>query len=122
MYAYFDSKPTVNYPENTAADFTIQLYRTISDVKECGVTEVTLPVIPRKPVFLCSDLCVESIVNSETLPVLRRMVGQKTFVPNIVTYVPLRVSSFDTIRFYIYKDSSEQVKLVGETKLTLHLR
>ena len=121
MYLYLNSKPSTHYPENTAADFSIQLPRTLSDVKECGVIEVKLSSAPQKPVFLCSDLCVESITNNQTRPVLRR-VGQKTFTPSIITYVPLRVSSFETIRLYIRKESGEQANLMGETSVTLHLR
>lgn len=121
MYLYLSSKPSVSYPDNTAADFTIQLPRTISDVKECGVVEVKLPSTPQKTLFLCSELCVESITNSRTLPILRR-VGQKTFSPNFITYIPLRAYSFDTLRLYICKESGEPANLIGETKVTLHLR
>ena len=121
MYVYLSSKPSALYPENTAADFTIQLPRTIADVHECGVVEVRLPTVPRAPLFVCFDLCVESITNSTTLPVLRR-IGQKIFLANFVTYVPLRVQNLDTIRLYIRKETGEKVNFPGETKITLHIR
>lgn len=121
MYAYLSSKPSAHYPENTAGDFTIQLPRTVSGVQECGIVEVKLPTVPQKPLFLCSDICVESITNNQTLPVLRRL-GQKLSLPSIITYVPLRGQSFDTIYFYICKESGEKANLVGETQITLHFK
>lgn len=121
MYIYLSSKSSAHYPENTAADFTVQLPKNISGVKDCGVVEVKLPVVPKSPLFICTDLCVESITNSKTLPVLRQL-GQKTFLPSFITYVPLRVQSFDTIRIYICKESGEKATFAGETKVTLHLR
>lgn len=121
MYVYISSKPSVYYPENTAGDFTIQLPRTVSDVQECGIVEVRLPTVPQKPLFLCSEICVESIINNHTLPVLRRL-GQKIVLPSIITYIPLRVQSFDTIHFYLCKESGEKVNIVGETQITLHLK
>ena len=121
MYVYLSSKPSEHYPENTATDFTVQLPKTISGVKECGVVEVGLPIAPRSPLFVCTDLCEESITNNKTLPVLRR-VSQKNFFPSFITYAPLRVQNFDTVRIYICKETGEKVNFIGETKLTLHLR
>ena len=121
MYAYVSSEPSTHYPENTASDFTIQLPQVISGVKECGIIEVKLPTAPKKGLFLCSDLCVGSITNNLTLPVLRRM-RQKIVAPNNVTYAPLKVQNFDTIRFYICTESNQQANLAGETRITLHLR
>ena len=121
MYVYLSSKVTANYPENTASDFTAQLPRTISGVKECGIVEVRLPASPKNPLFVCADFCAESIVNSKTLPVLRR-VSQKTFLPSFITYIPLRVQDFDNIRIYLCKESGEPISLQGETKVTLHLQ
>lgn len=122
MYLYLSSSSTErNYPDNTAADFTIQLPRPITDITECGVVEVKLQTAPQKSLLLCSDLCVESIVNSHTLPVLRRL-NQKLFIPTYITYVPVRNQSFDTLRLYLSKESGEPANLQGETRVTLHLR
>lgn len=121
MYIYLSSKTSAQYPENTASDFTIQLPTNISGVKECGAVEVKLPVVPKTPLFICTDLCVESITNSKTLPVLRRL-AQKTLLPSFITYIPLRAQSFDTIRVYICKESGEATTFAGETRVTLHLR
>ena len=121
MYVYLSSKPSEQYPENTATDFTVQLPRSISCVEECAVVEVRLPSTPPKPLFVCTSLCGDSIVNSHSLPVLRR-VAIKTFIPSFVTYVPLRVQSFDTIRVYICKESGDQATITGETTVTLHLQ
>ena len=121
MYVYLSSKPSTEYPENTATDFTIQLPRTISGVQECGVLEVRLPSTPQKPLFVCTDLCEDSIVNSTSLQVLRR-VTLKTVIPSLVTYIPLRLQAFDRIRIYIIQDSGQLANLGGETTITLHLR
>ena len=83
--------------------------------------EVKLATAPQKPLFVCCDLCVESITNNRELPALRR-VAQKTFIPSVITYVPLRLQSFDTLRLYICKESGEPANPAGETKVTLHLR
>lgn len=121
MYLYLSSKPSAIYPENTASNFTVQLPRTISGVKECGVIEVRLPNTPQKSLFVCTDLCEDSIVDNNSLQVLRR-VALKTVIPNVVTYVPLRVQSFDRICVYILKDSGQIATLTGETTITLHLQ
>ena len=121
MYVYLSSKSSAEYPENSASDFTVQLPKTISGVQECGILEVRLPSSPSKPLFVCTDLCEDSIVNSKSLQVLRR-VPLKTVIPHLVTYVPLRVQSFDKIRIYIIQDSGQIANLVGETTITLHLR
>ena len=121
MYVYLSSKASAFYPENTATDFTIQLPWVISDVHECGVVEVRLTTVPRDPLFVCSELCVESITDSKTLPILRR-IGQKIFHANFVTFVQLRAQSFDKIRIYICKESGEKANFPGETQITLHLR
>ena len=121
MYIYLSSKVTTSHPENTASDFTVQLPRTLSGKKECGIVEVRLPASRKNPLFVCADLCAESVVNNKTLPVLRR-VAQKTFLPSFITYVPLRVQDFHTVRIYICKESGEPINLQGETKVTLHLR
>ena len=121
MYVYLSSKPSTTYSENTASDFTIQLPRTISGVEECGVVEVRLPSTPKKTLFVCTDLCEDSIVNNKSFQVLRR-VELKTVHPNVITYVPLRVQSFDRVRVYILQASGQPVNLTGETTITLHLR
>jgi len=121
MYLYLSSTPSTHNPDNTATDFTIQLPRTVSGVKECGIIEVKLATVPQKPLFVCCDLCVESITNNRELPVLRR-VAQKSFLPSFSTYVSLRVQSFDTLRLYICKESGEPANLSGETRVTLHVR
>jgi hypothetical protein len=121
MYVYLSSRATTVHPENSASDFTVQLPQTVSDVKECGIVDVRLPAGPKDPLFVCADLCTESIVNNKTLPVLRR-VSQKTFLPGFITYIPLRVQDFHAIRIYICKESGEPFNLQGETKITLHLR
>ncbi len=120
MYIYLSSKVTASYPENTASDFTVQLPQALCDIKESGTIEVRLHASPKNPLFVCADFCAESIVNSKTLPVLRR-VSQKTFLPSCITYIPLRVRDFHTVRIYICKESGEPINLQGETKVTLHL-
>ncbi len=121
MYIYLNSKPSAEFPENKATDFTVQLPRTITGVQECGVIEVRLPSTPGKPLFVCTDVCEDSIVNSKSLQVLRR-VSLKTVVPSLVTYVPLRLREFDRIRIYIIQDSGQLASLTGETTITLLLQ
>ncbi len=121
MYLYIDSKQTVYYQENTATDFTVQLPTSISGVSECGLIELRLPSSPQKKVFLCTDICEESVINEKTLPVISSLI-RKDSAPTHIVYIPLRSRSFDTIRFYICHESGEVVDLVGETSLTLHLK
>jgi len=121
MYLYADSKASVYHPLNTAADFTVQLPTSISAVSECGLIEVRLPSIPPEKVFACIDICEGSIVNDKTLPVIRSLI-RKDSAPTHIIYIPLRIRSFDTIRFYICDQSGQVVELIGETSVTLHLR
>ncbi len=125
MYLYIDSKPTVYYPENTATDFTIQLPTHISSVSECGLIELRLPSRPEKKLFVCTDICEESVINEKTLPVISSLI-RKDSAPSHIVYIPLRSRSFDIIRFYICDESGRVAELEGQaiegTSLTLHLR
>ena len=96
MYLYVDSKPTVYYPENTATDFTVQLPIHISNVSECALIELGLPLRPEKKVFACTDICEESVINDKTLPVISSLI-RKDSAPSHIVYTPLRSRSFDTI-------------------------
>jgi len=121
MYLYVNSSPSAYYPENTAADFTVQLPKTVEDVAECGVIELRLASIPLEAAFLCTDICQGSLINTHTLPILRRVV-QKVSSPSHIAYIPLRVTSLETIRFFICGENGQPIQLSGQTSLTLHLR
>lgn len=123
MYIYLSSKPCAGFPENTSSDFTVQLPKTVFNVKECGVVDANLGFTPTQPVFLCSDICVESIVNECALPTLRQLTSKETSPHNII-YVPLKLSQFHTVRIFI-SDQTSQVPVQSgpkETVITLHLR
>ena len=85
------------------------------------MTEVRLSVSPKEPVFLCAAICEASITNNKALPVLRHL-WQKTSQSSHVTYVPLKVQRFDTLRLYLCTQSGALANITGETVVSLHLQ
>lgn len=62
--------------------------------------ELILPQAPEHQLYLCSDLCENSIIGEYTLPVLRR-IGRVTTRPPIIAYVPVKTRELSTVRVYI---------------------
>ena len=122
MHLYLSSHPTEHFPENTYTDFTVQLPQALIGNWRLGATEVNLPFSPKTALFLCSDLCTESIVNEHYLPVLCQLT-RKTYQPGNISYIPAKTTHFHTLRIFIC-DKSRYVQKAGgrgETTVAIHL-
>ena len=122
MYVYLSSSPTEHFPENTSTDFTVQLPLVLLGNWKLGVIEAKLSFPPKTQLFLCSDLCTESIVNEHYLPVLCQL-SKKTNQPGNISYIPTKATHFHTLRVYICDKLGVVQKVAdpGETTVAIHL-
>ena len=122
MYLYISSSPTEHFPDNTSTDFTVHLPRLLTGNWKLGAIEVNLPSPPETPLFVCCDLCSESIVNERYLPVLCQL-NRKSYLPANILYIPVKTTQFHTVRVYICNKLGVVQKLadLGETTATVHL-
>lgn len=124
------------YPSNNAADFTVKLPYTLNLESSgwlCGLCEIEFFPIGKTPkvMYVLSDICQESIVNNQTLPLLRPLniashkIVKKpmSFVYARVFYTPLKQQKIDRIRVYI-KGSEHEIPSFAEDplKCTLHFK
>lgn len=102
------------YPSNYAGDFTIKLPATLNLNTPgwvCGLCEIEFMPTNSTPktLFVLMDICQESIVNSQTLPLLRAISidtyksrGKPlSFIYNKVFYMPVKQQQIAQIRVYI---------------------
>lgn len=122
MYLYVSSSPTEHFPDNTSTDFTVQLPRVLSGNWKLGAVEVNLSFPPKTQLFVCTDLCAESIVNERYLPVLCQLT-KKTYQPGNILYIPVKTTHFHTVRVYICDKLGVVHKIGGrgDTTVTIHL-
>ena len=86
----------------------------------CGVIEMTGKVYSseKEPLYLCSDICEESFVKSNKMPILRRIKrGVSGIVnSNIHNIIWLRVMrpTISSIRLYIANGNGEIISLGSE--------
>ena len=86
----------------------------------CGVIEMTGKVYhnAKEPIYLCSDICEESFVGQNKMPVLRRIIrGVSGIVnTNIHNVIWLRVMrpTISSIRLYISNSKGEIISLGRE--------
>lgn len=102
IYLSSDDSP-LHFPSNTAWDFTTQLPERmhLEGEWQCGLLEVHLPEVDSdQALYLCSDMCSDSIVGEKKLPVLGRVTGGLT-QPSHVTYAKTRTRLLSSIRLYI---------------------
>ena len=112
---------------STNGDTTIQLPIPLEvQGYGCGVTEMTGKVFHsvKEPIYLCSDICEESFVGQNKMPVLCRIKrGVSGIVnSNIYNVIWLRVMrpTINSIRLYISNGSGEIISL-GPEELNLTL-
>lgn len=122
MYLYVHSSPTEHFPDNSVVDFSVQLPRVLTGNWKLGVVEASLPFLPKNPLFLCSDLCTESIVNEQHLPVLCQ-ISKKVFTPSNISYIPTRATQFHILRVYICDKAGviQKPSGGGQVTVTIHL-
>ena len=92
------------FPENSPSDFTVLLPERIRLAEGkwlCGLLSVHIPTRSEKnPLFICSDICSESVTGEYKLPVLARIFGTST-KPNNILFIPVKKRELSSIRIYI---------------------
>ena len=124
FYIYLSSRDSMNiFPKNTASDFSLVLPDRLQLKREewsCGLIDLVLPHAPDEPVYLCSNICQETIVGSRQRPVLRRIIDIYS-EPSHVIYVPLKTIELSVLRLYLEGHASGPVSLAdGAAYATLH--
>lgn len=118
FYVYLSSQDsTNNFPDNSAFDFTLLLPERIfleGDKWWCGLIQCHLTSAPKQDVFICTDICAESVTGSSRLPVLRR-IRTKVFEASHVTYVPVKVRELSSIRVYIRDKRGNSLPFSAQT-------
>ena len=97
------------YAENSADDFTIDLTETfvLSGAYECAITylycEKKNNNIKNQLLYLFCDICVDSYIREQRLPILKLFDNRVRADNNslIQQYIPLKTNSFNKIRIYI---------------------
>jgi len=119
-----------SYPLNTNTLFMIDLPSTltISNDWEVSLNEIWFKNMldSRTQLNVCSDLCVESLVNGKFIQLLRRLDAKKGYNHIVFTnknYFQVNRTHLKTISFYINSPQHEQVPLLrGKVTLQLHFR
>ena len=123
-----DSKE--QHPENKGSDFTVELTKSINleGDWECSLKQVGFSSdIDTDILYICSDLCEESLACGSFYPVLR-VVSNKTkktwrsLTFNDPYYVRLRGQSIQRIRIFLRGVQLAPVTLDTLLTCTLHLR
>lgn len=119
-----------SYPANTNTYFTIDLPSTLSlnNEWEVALTEIWLKYTSdnRAQLNICSDICVESLVNAKFIQLLRRIDVKKGYNHLIFTsknYFQINRMHLKNISFYINPiQHSNDSFLRGKVTLQLHFR
>ena len=118
------------YNGNTPHDFMVHLPKPkpkhLQGHWTISLLEFNLSVAtPQPELYVCSNLCQDSIVGDRELPLLRLMNLKKAenIIYNYPYQVPLRLGEFQDVRVYI-RDASNQPAsfLKGVTTVTLLLK
>lgn len=124
------------YPSNNATDFTINLPSTLNFTDpgwRCGLCEIECYPNPKTPksLFLLTDICEETIVNNQKLPLLRMIslcnykITRKplTITYSNVFYRLVKRQSIDQLRIYIKDVSGESLSVeLEKLTCTLHFK
>lgn len=95
------------YKNNAAHDFKIRLPELISlePVGDwyCCVKQCSIGFHFPAPLYLCTDICHDSVAGEKKLPVLR-VIHQRTLVVyNTCVYVPVKVRDVSELRIYLIR-------------------
>jgi hypothetical protein len=116
------------YPGNTSYDFKVHIPKPLYFQGHWTVSLSEFSLISgntKRELYVCSNVCQDSIVGEGELPLLRRVVLEKTG-NNIYTNpyeVPLRLGEFQDVRIYIRDSSNQEASfLKGVVTVTLLLK
>jgi hypothetical protein len=117
---------------NTAIDFTVELPQTVdlNGEWECALVDFQLvgSILPFDPFCLCSDICEQSCVGDERLPILRRLSAKgreqdSAYQFEQPQYILLKLNRINRIRIYITSTNHPKIAdTSGVLTCTLHLR
>ncbi|KAJ8309642.1 hypothetical protein KUTeg_012799 [Tegillarca granosa] len=119
------------YPENKAHDFKVNIAKPLHLTGNWHVSllELTYQGVAKPPesdVYVCSNLCGDTLVGDTELPLLRRLlIGKKTenIIFNRPYGVPLKTGTFHDVRVYIRTSKNELASfLTGKVTVTLQLQ
>lgn len=94
-----DSRQT--FPLNSAVNFSCLLPERLQLTNRgwwCALLELRLPAAVDEPLYLCSNICNDSVAK---LPILARIGAQLT-QPNHVVYVPVKIKELSVVQLYLY--------------------
>lgn len=124
VHVYVSSSDSIDiFPENSPADFIINLPQPLQFTGSnwyCGVTQIILPSKSTSPIHLLTDFTQSVIVGSRQYPALCQIASKSKEYTN-VAYVPLKVNELSTMHFKLIKRGGDLVYFKsGETFITLH--
>lgn len=103
-HIYFSSGDSrATFPDNSPSSFRCLLPERLQLIGGnwwCALLELRLPETPSDLLYLCSDICHESIAGQFKLPVLA-LIGAQLTQPNHMIYIPLKTTDLSVIRFYL---------------------
>ena len=118
FHIYLSSGDSLDsFPDNEPGDFRVQLPQRVYLAEGkwwCGVAQLEIPENPKEPLYLCSNICMDSITGDFKLPVLRRIRGKVTQPTNVI-YVPVKGRELSTIRIFIRSLRGEAVSFASQT-------
>ena len=125
------------YPTNTPGKFYSKLPNTLylDGQWDCALVQFQyinkyVHTIPTS-LFVCMDLCLQSIIGNRKLPILRRISNVKNIQSNEIIeatfdhllYIPLNQKVIDVIEIYITDEKSNPVIFSqGPLLITLHMQ
>lgn len=124
------------YPSNEPWDFIVKLPSTLNldnAAWVCGLCEIEFAPLSKtsKTLYVMMDVCQESIVNNQTLPLLRSLyIGSYKIINrplsctyNQIFYMPVKQQRVDRIHMYI-KGPDDKSPSFGDKPLrcTLHFK
>jgi len=115
---YLSSRDSIKrFPQNTGTDFYTVLAEEIKltrNVWSCSLLEVHLSSFPgNEPIFICSDICEESILGERKLPVLACLSSKHTFAGHVIS-LKLKKERITSIRIYLTNCYGEKLTLPVE--------
>ena len=121
MYLYLTSDNTI-YQENGPSNFTVRFNSPIilQGQWEVGLVDITGYPSVSGVYYIFSDLCETNLINSESYPILRKIITSQSFLHyafSPILYVPVCKNVIESVRIYI-KDASLQDQ--SEFKRVLH--
>ena len=129
-----DTDSLDTHPFNRASDFTIDLPQILHLEGEwvCALADVSYSNILEysglSHIFICTDICQQSIVGTTKIPVLRRcainnLLEYTDYIFNNLFYIRVSRDQINHIRIYIRDQSLKPISIqIKSLKCTLHLK